>query len=66
MRVVFIIFTGIFSIIAILSLWTGNLRTVFSSLIFAYLSYMGIILVGCKNDKSKHTNKESDTRDKKV
>jgi len=63
MKVLYLIFITIFSCLTIYSLWIGNLRLVFSSLIFVFLSFMGIILVGFKNGKSKHLNKKSYSRD---
>lgn len=66
MKVVFIIFITLFSILTILSLWTWNLRLVFSSLIFVFLSFMGLVLIGFKNDQPKYLNKKSYSRDKEV
>lgn len=66
MKAVFIAFIALFSCLTIYNLWMVNLNWVFSSLIFAFLSFMGLVLVGFKNGKPNHLNEEGYTRDKKV
>lgn len=66
MRTFFIILLTLFCGSSFYFLWIEKIKFIISFLIFAYLSYMALILLGYKNGKSEYINKKGEARDTEV